>query len=62
MDHTAFTTLADAAGLAETARRFPDDVKEAMATLARHKAHLPRSSDPRLEPLPAYSAPKGDGR
>jgi len=61
MDHAAFTTLAGAAGLADTALRFPDDIKEALATLARHKANLPRNSDPTLEPLPAYRAPKAHG-
>ncbi|MBX9750562.1 MAG: hypothetical protein K5Q68_13335 [Roseococcus sp.] len=46
--------LAQAAGLAATAARFPADVEEALASLARHKAALPRSSDPILEPTPAY--------
>ncbi len=50
----ATKTLAQAAGLAATAARFPADVEEALATLAKHKAALPRSSDPRLEPTPAY--------
>jgi hypothetical protein len=53
MDETT-ATLAKAAGLAATAARFPADVEEALASLARHKAALPRTSDPRLEPTPAY--------
>lgn len=54
----ATIALAKAAGLAATAARFPDDVREALGSLARHKAALPRSSDPRLEPTPAYRAPQ----
>jgi hypothetical protein len=54
----ATTALAKAAGLAATAARFPDDVREALAALARHKAALPRSSDPTLEPTPAYPGPR----
>jgi len=50
----ATTALAKAAGLAATAARFPADVQEALATLAKHKAALPRTSDPTLEPVPAY--------
>ena len=57
MDEATLATLAGAAGLTATANRFPDDVREALATLARHKANLPRSSDAGLEPLPAYRAP-----
>jgi hypothetical protein len=53
MDETT-AALAKAAGLAETAARFPADVAEALASLAKHKAALPRSSDPRLEPTPAH--------
>lgn len=51
-------TLAQAAGLTATATRFPADVQEALATLAKHKAALPRSSDPALEPTPAYHGPR----
>jgi hypothetical protein len=54
----ATKTLAEAAGLAATAARFPADVQEALATLAKHKAALPRSNDPRLEPIPAYQVPR----
>lgn len=50
----ATKALAKAAGLEETAARFPADLAEALATLARHKAALPRSSDPTLEPTPAH--------
>lgn len=57
MDDATFASLTAAAGLAVTASRFSDDVREALATLARHKANLPRSSDATLEPLPAYRAP-----
>jgi hypothetical protein len=57
MDDTT-KTLAQAAGLAATAARFPADVAEALATLARHKAALPRSNDPALEPTPAYAGPR----
>jgi hypothetical protein len=53
MDETT-KTLAQAAGLAATAARFPADVQEALASLAKHKAALPRSNDPTLEPTPAY--------
>jgi len=56
MDETT-QALVKAAGLSATAARFPDDIAEALATLAKHKAALPRSSDPRLEPTPAYRAP-----
>ncbi len=54
----ATQALAKAAGLEATAARFPDDVREALATLARHKAALPRTSDPRLEPTPFHQAPR----
>lgn len=62
MNDAAVSTLAHAAGLAATAARFPDDVRQALATLEHHKANLPRSNDAGLEPLPAYAAPKVSAR
>jgi len=58
MDDTTLEALIRAAGLEETARAFPDDVRDALATVARQRANLPRSSDPALEPTPAYLAPR----
>lgn len=57
MDDATLAALIRAAGLEETARRFPDDVRDALTTVARQRANLPRSSDPTLEPTPAYQAP-----
>lgn len=56
MDDATQIALIRAAGLEATAARFPDDVTEALATLARHKASLPRSTDATLEPLLAPRA------
>ena len=56
MDETA-QAMVKAAGLGATAAHFPADIADALASLAKHKAALPRSSDPRLEPTPAYRAP-----
>lgn len=50
----ATKALVKAAGLEATAARFPGDVQEALALLAKYRATLPRSSDPKLEPIPAY--------
>ncbi|MBS7812576.1 hypothetical protein [Roseococcus pinisoli] len=58
MDDATLAALIRAAGLEETARQFPDDVRDALATVARQRANLPRSSDPTLEPTPAYQAPR----
>lgn len=49
-----FATLVKAAGLEATAASFPGDVRTALATLAKHKGQLPRTSDPTLEPTPAF--------
>ena len=54
----ATKVLVKAAGLEATAQRFPDDVREALALLAKYKATLPRSSDPTLEPTPGHKAPQ----
>lgn len=62
MNDPALAALVAAAGLTATAERFPDDVRDALATLARHKANLPRSNDATLEPLPAYRAPGPSAR
>ncbi|MDB5416131.1 MAG: hypothetical protein JWR10_4466 [Rubritepida sp.] len=59
MDDATLAALVQAAGLEETARRFPGDVREAVASLAKLRPNLRRSSDPALEPTPAYVAPKG---
>jgi len=61
MTEEEFAAIAKAAGLDATAARFPDDVRAALAQLARHRAQLPRSSDPGLEPTPAFTLapPKG---
>ena len=56
MDETT-QALVKAAGLSATATRFPADIADALASLAKHKAALPRTNDPRLEPTPAYHAP-----
>jgi hypothetical protein len=58
MDDATLAALIRAAGLEETAREFPDDVREALATVARQRASLPRSSDPTLEPTPGHLAPR----
>lgn len=58
----ATIALAKAAGLETTARRFPDDVHEALASLAKHKTLLARTNDPTLEPTPAYTGPKAAGQ
>ncbi|TCH97224.1 hypothetical protein EJV46_18120 [Roseococcus sp. SYP-B2431] len=58
MDDATLAALIRAAGLEETAREFPDDVRDALATVARQRAALPRSSHPRLEPTPGYLAPR----
>ena len=55
----ATAALLRAAGLEATADRFPEDIRDALATLAKHKANLPRSSDPRLEPTPPYAPRRG---
>jgi len=56
MDETT-QALLKTAGLKATAARFPADIADALASLAKHKAALSRSSDPTLEPTPAYHAP-----
>lgn len=58
MTDEEIAALVKAAGLEETAARYPADVRAALAQLARHKGQLPRSSDPTLEPTPAYVAPR----
>lgn len=54
----ATTAPAKAAGLEATAARFPDDLREALAMAAKHKAALPRTSTPGLEPTPFHQAPR----
>jgi hypothetical protein len=58
MDDATLAALIHAAGLEDTAREFPSDVREALATVARQRSNLPRTSDPTLEPTPAYQAPR----
>lgn len=58
MDDTTLAALIRAAGLEETAREFPADVREALATVVRQRAALPRSADPTLEPTPGHQAPR----
>lgn len=58
MDDATLAALIRAAGLEETAREFPADVREALATVAKQRANLPRSVDPTLEPTPGYLAPR----
>ena len=58
MTDEEIAALVKAAGLEETAARYPGDVRAALAQLARHKGQLPRSSDPALEPTPAFQAPR----
>lgn len=58
MDDETQAALIRAAGLEETACEFPSDVRDALATVARQRANLPRTSDPTLEPTPAYQAPR----
>lgn len=57
MDDATLAALIRAAGLDETARAYPDDVRDAVATVLRQRAGLPRTSDPTLEPTPAHRAP-----
>jgi hypothetical protein len=54
MTDAEFAALVKAAGMEATAARFPADVRTALATLAKHKGQLPRTSDPTLEPTPAF--------
>ncbi|HEV7455379.1 MAG TPA: hypothetical protein VGN96_01275 [Roseococcus sp.] len=56
MTDEEIAALVKAAGLEETAARYPADVRAALAQLARHKGQLPRSSDPALEPTPSFRA------
>ncbi len=58
MDDATLAALIRAAGLEETAREFPDDVRDAVATVLRQRANLPRTSDHKLEPTPAHQAPR----
>lgn len=58
MDDATLAALIRAAGLEETAREFPDDVRDAVATVLRQRAGLPRTADPTLEPTPGYLAPR----
>lgn len=58
MTDEEIAALVKAAGLEETAARYPADVRAALAQLARHKGQLPRTSDPALEPTPAFQAPR----
>ena len=51
----AIAALAKRAGLEATAGRFLEDVQEALTSLAKHRAALPRSNNPKLEPTPAYA-------
>jgi hypothetical protein len=57
MSEEEIAALVKAAGLEQLAAAHPADVREALATLARHRAALRRSSDPTLEPTPACQGP-----
>lgn len=57
MTDDEIAAIVKAAGLEATAARYPADVRAALAQLARHRGQLPRSSDPALEPTPAFSLP-----
>jgi hypothetical protein len=57
MTEQEIAALAKAAGLEALAARFPEDLRAALESLARHRAALRRSADPALEPTPAYQAP-----
>ena len=47
-------TLAIAAGLEKAWANHRADVLDALATLAAHKANLPRATNAAVEPVPAY--------
>ncbi len=55
MDEKTAETLAIAAGLEKAWANHRADVLDALATLAAHKANLPRAQNPAVEPVPAYS-------
>jgi hypothetical protein len=57
MSEEEIAALVKAAGLEDLAAKHPADVREALATLAKHRAALRRTSDPALEPTPAYQGP-----
>ncbi len=57
MTDQEIAAIVKGAGLEGTAARYPADVRAALAQLARHRGQLPRSSDPGLEPTPAFSLP-----
>ena len=46
--------LAHAAGLDKAWANHRADVLDALATLARHKQNLPRTTDETVEPVPPY--------
>lgn len=58
MTDEEIAAIVKAAGLEDTAARYPADVRAALAQLARHRGQLPRSSDPTLEPTPAFHLPR----
>ena len=55
MDEKTAETLAIAAGLEKAWANHRADVLDALATLAAHKANLPRATNAAVEPVPAYS-------
>ncbi len=55
MDEKTAETLAIAAGLEKVWANHRADVLDALATLAAHKANLPRATNAAVEPVPAYS-------
>ena len=57
MSDEEIAVLVKAAGLQELAAKYPADVRDALATLAKHRAALRRTSDPTLEPTPACQGP-----
>ncbi len=55
MDDKTAETLAKAAGLDRAWTHHKHDVLDALATLARHRANLPRVKDETQEPVPAWA-------
>ncbi len=59
MDEKTAETLAIAAGLQKAWAHHRADVLDALATLAAHKANLPRAANPAVEPVPPYRLERG---
>ncbi|MCX8132717.1 MAG: hypothetical protein N3D18_01990 [Roseococcus sp.] len=57
MTDEEIAALAKAAGLEALAARYPEDLRAALETLARHRAALRRDADPMQEPTPAFRLP-----